>query len=80
MNSASTRKIKPFLNGLNYQYRVTSLKAGNPIQPQAFCLNATQAWRAADDHAKELPGSVTLIERKVDGEWVRTGAEILNRP
>jgi hypothetical protein len=78
MNSASTPKTTLLKQGLNYQYRVTTRRTGNPIQPQAFCLNATQAWRAADDHAKELPGSVTLIERKVDGAWVRTGAEIHN--
>jgi hypothetical protein len=78
MNLASTRKTTLFKQGLNYPYRVTTRKTGNRIQPQAFCLNVTQAWRAAADHAKELPGSVTLIERKVDGAWVRTGNEIHN--
>jgi hypothetical protein len=78
MNLASTPKTTLLKQGLNYPYRVTTRKAGNPIQPQAFCLNATQAWRAAADHAKELPGSITVIERKVDGAWVCTGTEIFN--
>ena len=42
-------------------------------------MNATQAWRAADEHARELPGSITVIERKVNGAWVRSGSEIFNQ-
>lgn len=52
-----------------FSYRVTSNRTGSSLQPQTFTHTLGGAIDAAMGHAGELPGCVTLIERKDGNGW-----------